>query len=257
MMNVDTNRYKCDGVVYHTHDYSIFKILDGNRSVPSTRVNKVKESIAAVGYLQIPIVVNQNMEIIDGQARLSAFSDLGLPIYYVIINNAGLKQCQALNTYGTKWTVKDYIISYAKGGNQNYSRLLDVMNKYNNIPISLICEACEVAHIGSYNKLIETGMLNFPEVSNIKHARLDWLSHISIAIKNTGFRKDNTMVLLCKLSKLGLINEMRMLDQFNKHGFNFDSVASAHSLEELQRLYNHHQTKRYYFADKYRESRYS
>lgn len=112
------------GSVYETHDYSVFKRLDGNRSLLNRRKENLIKSFSE-GEVFNPIVVNKNMEIIDGQGRFEAKKELGLPIYYVIDANAGLQECQRMNAYNSKWTVIDFVESYANEGNEDYARLLN------------------------------------------------------------------------------------------------------------------------------------
>ena len=58
--------------IYETTSYSQFKTMEGNRAVKDGRVNKIVESINKIGYVLSPILVNEKMEVIDGQGRLSA-----------------------------------------------------------------------------------------------------------------------------------------------------------------------------------------
>lgn len=116
--------------VYAETDYTQFKSLDENRSVGESRVKRLMESIEE-GEVLNPIVVNQEMEIIDGQGRFEAKKRLGLPIYYVVDKNADIEDCRRMNAFNTKWTMMDYIRSYARGGNENYQRLLSVAKEFN------------------------------------------------------------------------------------------------------------------------------
>ena len=110
--------------VYRTHDYSIFKRLDGNREVSNSRKEKIKRSIGEVGYVLNPIVVNENMEVIEGQGRLAALKDLNMPVYYVIAEGAKREHCIAMNLSNTNWNVLDFIKSYAELGDENYINFL-------------------------------------------------------------------------------------------------------------------------------------
>ena len=65
--------------IYITADYGKFKKLPGNRDVKGTQ--KIIDSIETVGYVLSPILVNENMEVIDGQNRLDALRALKLPVH--------------------------------------------------------------------------------------------------------------------------------------------------------------------------------
>lgn len=120
-----------------TYDYSLFERLDGNRSISPCRVAKIIKSVEKVGQLPVPITVNEKMQIIDGQARHKAFEQLGLPIYYIVIEGLGFEECIAMNLDQTNWKLLDYIGSYAEKGNTNYIRLNELISTYKKQGISL------------------------------------------------------------------------------------------------------------------------
>ena len=150
------------GSTYKTSNYELFTRLEGNRPVLSNRVTKIKGSITKNGYIFNPIVVNEKMEIIDGQGRFEALKMLGRPIDYVIAEGAGLQECIALNASGTIWTITDYINSYCEMGNENYIRLRDIMNEFPEMgtppKIMIITGMASVP-----NDVIKAGRLNLPE----------------------------------------------------------------------------------------------
>ena len=116
--------------VYTTTDYSIFKRLTGNRDIPESRISKIVDSIQKIGWVHNPIVVNENMEVIDGQGRLTALQRLKMPVEYIIAPGAGTRECIYMNMNMVNWKLPDFIKSYAEQGNENYQRLLTLMEKY-------------------------------------------------------------------------------------------------------------------------------
>ena len=58
-----------------TKTYSIFNKVIGNRNLDSKNLSRIKNSINEIG-LQMPILVNENKSIIDGQHRLQAAKEL-------------------------------------------------------------------------------------------------------------------------------------------------------------------------------------
>lgn len=117
------------GVVYEETDYSKFSRLAGNRGVDVKRKNKIMQSIKKVGYVRSPIVVNEKLEIVDGQGRFEVLRELGKPIHYVIAYGAGVKECQWMNIGQTNWKTFDYIKSYAELGNESYIMLLKLIKE--------------------------------------------------------------------------------------------------------------------------------
>lgn len=116
--------------VYTTTDYSIFKRLTGNRDIPESRISKIVDSIQKIGWIHNPIVVNEEMEVIDGQGRLTALQRLKMPVEYIIAPGAGTRECIYMNMNMVNWKLPDFIKSYAEQGNENYQRLLTLMDKY-------------------------------------------------------------------------------------------------------------------------------
>lgn len=116
--------------IYKTNNYEIFKRLKGNRDITNKRIAIIKKSIESIGYISNPIIVNQNMEVIDGQGRLEALMQLELEIEYRVINGIGIDECRAMNLKPTSWTMNDFIESYAEYGNESYIRLKELNDKY-------------------------------------------------------------------------------------------------------------------------------
>lgn len=115
--------------VYETNDYSLFKIIKGNRDLNEVNLSRLKESFA-LKYLTSIVVVNENYEIIDGQHRFKAAKELGLPIRFIICDGYGLDEVQILNQNGTDWKKKDYLKAWCDLGNQEYIKLNQFMQKY-------------------------------------------------------------------------------------------------------------------------------
>ena len=127
--------------VYVTKDYSIFKRLTGNRDIPESRISKIVESIQTIGWVRNPIIVNEKMEVIDGQGRLTALQRLKMPVEYIIAEGAGNKECIYMNMNMVNWKLPDFIKSYAEQGNENYQRLLSLMERYANGNLDIISTA--------------------------------------------------------------------------------------------------------------------
>ncbi len=105
--------------VQETRDYSQFSFITANRDYNRGHVEKLKIAFSEVGNLTKvqPILVNENMQIIDGQHRFVACSELGLPVYYTVQNGLGIKAAVSMNILHRKWTAQDYLKTYVE---QNY-----------------------------------------------------------------------------------------------------------------------------------------
>lgn len=127
--------------VYVTKDYDKFKVLDGNRSIEKSRVKKIHDSIVRNGYIHSPIIVNEKMEIIDGQGRFEALKKLELPVEYMVFDGLTINDCIVLNVYHTDWSIMDYIESHADRGNMNYKFLLHLLSKYKELGLTVVINA--------------------------------------------------------------------------------------------------------------------
>jgi hypothetical protein len=99
--------------VYQTTNYDMFKTIDGNRMVNQLHVDKLKSSMTEK-QLITPIITNEKYEIIDGQHRFNAVSDLGLPLYYIVCNGYDLPDVHRLNERSHTWKPKDFLDGYSK-----------------------------------------------------------------------------------------------------------------------------------------------
>jgi|TARA_R100000995_G_C3473992_1_gene119858 hypothetical protein len=108
--------------VYKTKEYSLFKYLKGNRAVNELHVRRLVEAIKEKD-LQVPIIVDDKMNVVEGQHRLEAYKIVGLPICYIMKDNIGLEDVRKLNSVARKWTLTEYLMSYVKLGNHDYELL--------------------------------------------------------------------------------------------------------------------------------------
>ena len=112
-----------------TRSYSIFNKVIGNRDLDSKNLQRIKESIKDIG-LQMPILVNKNISIIDGQHRLQAAKELNIPIAYIISQDTSEENIDQLQI-SKKWTALDFCNKNALKGNKDCSKALRIANQWN------------------------------------------------------------------------------------------------------------------------------
>ena len=105
--------------IHVTTNYRQFKILFGNRKISKGHVSALIKSMAEK-YIPVPIIVNEKMEIIDGQHRFQAIEHLGLELHYKIINSLNLPDVQRLNARNRSWSFNDSLDSYCDLGKADY-----------------------------------------------------------------------------------------------------------------------------------------
>lgn len=120
-----------------TKNFNQFKTVTGNRQITETHVKRLMASIGRKNLLPFaPILVNENMEVIDGQHRLEAAKLLGLEITYIIAPGARIKDVQLLNAHQKQWTLEDYAESYALQGYEDY-QVLKSFYQNQDLPVSI------------------------------------------------------------------------------------------------------------------------
>lgn len=143
-----------------TKDYEKFSIKSYNRNLNRNHINELKEKFATIGYKDyLPILVNEDFEIIDGQHRFVACKESGLPIVYQVIHeNDGL--LIDLNTTQKNWVLEDYVNYFAKKeNNQNYIRLQNLCKELGISPRAAF--SCLGSTGGPTSTAVKSGSLKF------------------------------------------------------------------------------------------------
>lgn len=135
--------FEVSDVVYSTTNLNIFKFMvDGNRPVDKKHVNQLKDRLSEK-YLRTIVIVNEIMEIIDGQHRYTAIKELneenekrGLPLMsleFIICKNYGVEECCQYNGKSKNWSNKN-ITEGGKTLNIEEYKIYDKFIKEFNLP---------------------------------------------------------------------------------------------------------------------------
>jgi hypothetical protein len=125
-------------MVYVTKNYDQFIVMDDNRSVNLLHVKRLVESFNEK-HLVCPLIVNERFEIIDGQHRLRASRETGMPVYYIVVPGYGIKEVQRLNANQKNWTKIDFLEMYSTQGKKAYVDFKEFMEHFP----ELTFQACE------------------------------------------------------------------------------------------------------------------
>ncbi|TVT39614.1 hypothetical protein FNT36_18405 [Hymenobacter setariae] len=113
-----------DGTIYQTTNYDLFHLLPENRKVDPSHVRKLVTMITQSNLLHIkPLDVTATMGVIDGQHRLAAARELGLPVYYKIGQQLSEADITTLNVAQKNWQGTDYLHFWTVKGRTNYVAL--------------------------------------------------------------------------------------------------------------------------------------
>lgn len=148
--------------VYATNDLTIFKQIGGNRVPNPQHIKRLKSSIIQNGMLCNPILVNEKMEVIDGQHRLIASREANSYIYYIILRGYSLSQVHTLNLNQKNWTKKDFMDGYADMGIESYIKLRNFIKKNEDFTFAdsvNICSNNAGSSLGSNDRIKKDGEL--------------------------------------------------------------------------------------------------
>lgn len=115
--------------IWETTEYDKFSFFDENREVSNNHV--LERNILENNRLHLnPIIITTDFKIVDGQHRFLIAKKNGLPIFYIIEEDIGVRDICYLNLGRDNWTRFDYITFYAKLGFPNYIKLESILKKY-------------------------------------------------------------------------------------------------------------------------------
>lgn len=118
--------------IQRTNDYDKFSFLSNNRDPSRSHIEALKRAFQDYGNLteSQPVLVNERLQIIDGQHRFIAAQELGSPIFYTTVPGLGIQEARQMNILHKNWTTDDYAESYAKGGNMQYIKYLELKEEF-------------------------------------------------------------------------------------------------------------------------------
>lgn len=148
-----------------TTDYDRFVPIMSNRELDKRHVMNLQRSIKARNLLMVrPIIVNENMEVIDGQHRLAAAQMINEPVYYLQVKGLTQQDLAVLNTHQKNWSVMDFVNFYTLQGVPEYKKLSRLCNKY-----ALIKPTAMLRMVGYGNKVREgkISIANLPKAEII------------------------------------------------------------------------------------------
>ena len=243
------------GQIAQTNDYSMFKRLMGNRKVDNNRLAKIRKSIEEVGYIPVPLVVNENMEVIDGQARLIVFEEYSLPVNYMIVPGLGFDDCIAMNISGTNWHQIDYIEAFAQNGNSNYVRILELIKRNPDVTLTnIMCASTGL--MTSSSASVKTGTIEVSEGQYFKACELlDYVTKVLPLINGIGKSKNYFANALMFAYQCESVDPEKMVHQIANYSHKLGSFGDTEScLDALSEVYNFKSRgDRVYLATEYKK----
>jgi hypothetical protein len=266
MLNFQTNPMLADAIpamnqqdlqIHSTHDLSIFKTLNGNRDLNMSNVDRIAKSILDNGFLKVPIVVNENFEIIDGQHRVEAAKKVNSIIYYVKVKNYDLSTAILLNANASNWKTIDYVKSFCERGNSNYLKLMQLYESNKDFGLNTCAELTTdfiyrlvLNKDNSKSDVIKTGEFIYNDVNDAEYI-------FESMRKIHGNIPEAKSSLFCRTIKMCLKNPDFKLQDFvykvNKHPHTYrKSNTISVIMANIEYIYNYDNKtkKRIYLSSK-------
>lgn len=148
-----------------TSDYKIFKSITSNREVDSKHIKKLVESIGKKNLLYIrPLLVNENMEVIDGQHRLEACMILKIAVPYMICPGLLKEDIHFLNSVQKNWTTMDFINYFTIEDKSGYREFSKLANAYPKVKVSILLKLVS----SDRNTKIRDGIMNINKLDEAR-----------------------------------------------------------------------------------------
>lgn len=145
-----------------TNNYEIFKFKKENRELNYNKVMSLKSKLIEDKRQIIPIIVNSEMEIIDGQHRFQALKELNWDVMYYIDDKVTTKDLITINNTQKNWSLNDYIHFYASSGYPCYILLEKLIKQYYDLPLRAIM--CAVGNgVYKHERYLKSGEIDFNE----------------------------------------------------------------------------------------------
>ncbi len=110
--------------IEETADYDLFKAHKSNRKTDPKLIERLKNAIMEKNLLlSHPVIVDKHFFIIDGQHRVEAAKQLGIPVNYIMDPDIEPKDMITSNTNLKPWNIVDYMNYYCS---QEYPEYLDL-----------------------------------------------------------------------------------------------------------------------------------
>lgn len=229
-----------DRHIQSTSDYSIFKTMDGNRNVNTNHVKELQRLLVDNGNLtnQFPIVVNKDMEVIDGQHRLEALKGLGWEVAYTVEDGATLNMVRAINLGNKNWNWRDMAESYAALGNDEYKWFLKYCDRHGfnySIAMKFCGQNVDKRNSSDYYQ----GYL----VIEHKTKAEEMAEHFKAAMQyvEEGMSPRDFGYALFKLRQSPFYNDERMLQKLQEKGHTLPTKASQNDyMRKIEEIFNDH-----------------
>lgn len=227
--------------VYMSRDYQQFKFITGNRMLDELKIKRLIADIKAGNNLLpvCPIIVDPQMQIIDGQHRYYAAQKTNKFIYYIIHERTSVQKIASMNSRQKGWKPLDYLDCYVHTGNEHYILLKQFIEEHKlSITVAMLLLAGR--------KSSEDYKQGEFEVKDADYAK-KIANKLKIFASSENSKQTNFARAIIKIYDAGKIDWELMEDQWHASGANLKECNSDKAyITELETIYNYRKQKRSY-----------
>jgi urease gamma subunit len=227
-------------VVQETDDYTKFSFLVANRDVSRSHINNLKAAISQhPEILRVqPLLVNDKMQIIDGQHRFQAATELAMPISYTVVNGIGIEVARAMNLLHRTWKPEDFAKSYAIGNNKHYSDYLKMRDIYEEFPHGIVLIYMVGRQYHGINAEFRKGLFEVGDLDESKK-HLDQLSVVKEK-SSIAMTKPYAVALLTafKHESFDYDRFLRNLEKYGREVLRSTTITTDY-MRMIEEIYNH------------------
>lgn len=231
--------------VKHTNKHDKFSLHPANRKVIQSKVKIMMKKILANNVLHLnPIIVDNEMRIINGQHRYFAAKELGLTIYYVQ-GDVNAEEMLDLNASQKSLVLTDYLDSYVAQGFPEYLKVKEFIGNnriflYNAIGL-----------LSGRNSQPNSELVNTFKTGSFKVKDLEHAEHVlQVRDKMREFAPDfyqqkNFTNAIAKVITATGFDETRLDIRLKKNGYGqlHQAVTTELYTKQILDVYNHGMAK--------------
>lgn len=136
-------------------DLDKFTVHPSIRPLNQRGLNSLVQFMARRNLLRYyPIIVDRDLVVFDGQKRLAAARELGLPVYYIVSENISVLMVLLSGSRSKAWAYADYLKHFRALGLEDYIYTHCLFERFPFVPIALMCR-----YLGESNNGSASGML--------------------------------------------------------------------------------------------------
>jgi len=228
--------------VSFTDDTDVF-VRGHNRPVDKGRSAKIAQDIMSRKNLlhAYPIVVSEDLTVIDGDHRLEAARIAGVGVHYIVVNDVTADDQARSNSLAKSWSNYDWA-HYWAGREDNprhkeYAKVLSIASAFDGVPFSAVVA---FSQWGKYNRRALIGVFKDGRYVCVSENDCRVLCQMYMDLVERGMPKGNplqgTVALLYANPQY---DHDRMLSKLDRWGYKLEPRTNGEdNVAMLQEIYN-------------------